>query len=97
MSFRWGPDSITSSGGIPLPNLRVTINVHGGGLASLYTDETGGTGAPNPTYTDSLGNLQFFAAAGDYDLVGNGDTITVTLAAAADDPARLIYSATAFV
>ena len=36
--------------------------------ATLYADKISGTTVDNPVTTDSLGNLSFFAVAGDYDL-----------------------------
>jgi len=90
MSFvyagQWGPDSITTPGGTPLRGLSVTINVHGGGLATLYTDRTKAVHAPNPLTVDNEGNLTFFADPGDYDIVGNGATLTVSLSADPSEP-----------
>jgi hypothetical protein len=66
------------------PEISVSVCTTGTStLASLYTDHTNGTAAPNPVTTDEDGNLQFFAMAGDVDLkypVGSATRkITVTV------------------
>jgi len=48
-------------------------------LASLYTDKSTGTAAPNPIQADGFGTLSFFAVPGDYDLAFPGHEITVTV------------------
>lgn len=60
-------------------------------LATLYTDRTMATGAPNPSVTDNRGNLQFFAAPGRYDVLCNGSTQTVTVY---PDPADIAQTGT---
>ena len=45
--------------------------------ATLYTDRTKTTEADNPFTTDSLGNGQFYADPGEYDLLANGTTVRV--------------------
>ena len=98
MSFvyagQWGPDSLTTPGGFPLDNFTVTINVHGGGLATLYTDRTKATGAANPTTTDAKGNLVFYADPGDYDIVGNGATLQVSIGTDPSEPVTATNAAT---
>lgn len=74
MSFtkagQWGPDTLDRAGtGTPLPNTSVRVLNTDLTLATLYTDDTKATQASNPTTTDSLGNLTFFAAPGNYKLV----------------------------
>lgn len=47
------------------------VNVYAVGTtthASVYTDHIAGTAAANPVLTDPLGNLEFFAVPGDYDV-----------------------------
>jgi hypothetical protein len=46
-------------------------------LATLYTDRTKATTAPNPITTDALGNGSFYADPGAYDLLANGTTVRV--------------------
>lgn len=50
-------------------------------LATLYTDKTKTTVAPNPTATDIYGNLEFYVNPGEYvlDLAGHTENIIVGL------------------
>lgn len=72
MSFAYAGyylDSITNPSGVPLGGLSITVYLADTNtLATLYTDRTKVTGAPNPTATDTLGNLAFYADPGLYDL-----------------------------
>lgn len=84
MSFEfaavYGPQPITNAAGRPLTNLPVDVFLTGTRtLAPLWTDRTKTTPADNPTTTDDVGNLTFFADPGEYDVEGNSATITVTL------------------
>lgn len=74
-------DNIVSSNGGPLPHLQLTVYLHGTlTQATLYTDRTKITTAPNPTSTDALSNLAFYATPGQYDLVtASGYTLTVSV------------------
>lgn len=73
----YGPAQIINKAGIPLEDLEVSIFLHGTQtLADLYTDRTKATRAANPTATDALGNLSFFADPGEYDIYGNGQVLS---------------------
>lgn len=62
-------DSITNPSGVPLGGLAITVYVADTlTVATLYTDRTKFTTAANPTATDALGNLLFYADPGLYDL-----------------------------
>jgi hypothetical protein len=69
------------------PNSSVSVYTHGTTtLASLYTDKSSGTAAPNPVTADPFGNFSFFAVPGDVDLLlshapGGDSLITVTVPA----------------
>lgn len=61
---QYGAEQIVDIHGNPLP-AGTLINITtppGGSLATVYTDLTGGTTAPNPVPLDAYGNLTFFAA-----------------------------------
>lgn len=63
-------DSAVDTTGRPLIGTPVSVFLSGTQtLATLYTDSTKATVAPNPTTTTSEGNLDFFVAPGPYDLV----------------------------
>ena len=94
MSFlfagQYGPNTISNNAGTPLPNL--TVHVYAVGTTTpvvLYTDRTKGTVAANPTTTDANGNLTFFAAPGDVDILGNTERLTVAVPPDAADLATL--------
>jgi hypothetical protein len=56
------------------------VNVYSVGTvtpATLYTDKTAGTTAPNPVTADEDGTVNFFAAAGDVDLVYDFGTLSI--------------------
>ncbi len=58
----YGPEAILDQTSKVVYGLSVTVyESNGTTVASLYTDETMATAAANPTTTDSLGNLLFFA------------------------------------
>lgn len=74
----YGPQPITNAAGRPLTNLTVNVFLTGTRvLAPLWTDRTKAASAANPTSTDGVGNLSFFADPGEYDIEGNSATITV--------------------
>ncbi len=57
--------------------------------AALYADKISGTTISNPVTTDTLGNLSFFAVAGDYDLVfAYGDVTRVVTVTVPPDPTQ---------
>jgi hypothetical protein len=75
---QYGPEALISvTSGAPLIGQSVTVNVAGGGAATIYTSRTKGATATNPVVADSYGNLTFWADPGRYDLVFAGRTITV--------------------
>jgi len=63
--------------GLPVAGASVQVNVHGGGAATIYSDN-GITVAANPLTTDTNGSYAFYAADGRYDLVISGTNITTT-------------------
>lgn len=76
----WGPQPITTAAGKPLPDLTVSVYLTGtSNLATLYSDRTKDATVVNPTATDDVGNLTFNVDPGQYDIVGNSATITVTV------------------
>ena len=92
MSFtyagQYGPIEAANVLGSPLKGVAFTIyNTGTTTKATLYTDRTKGTTAPNPGATDAEGNLTFYAAPGIYDILCNKVTLTVTVY---PDPADLV-------
>lgn len=82
MSFEfagaYGPATANNAEGLPLAAVPFTVyNVGTTQLASLFTDRTMATAAANPVNSDASGNLTFFAVPGRYDVVGNGEKLTV--------------------
>lgn len=75
---------------------QVSVFNHGTStLATLYTDKTAGTTAANPITVGSLGDLSFFAAAGDYDVeVTLGEETDVFTVTVNDAPGAVIQSLT---
>jgi len=67
-------NSVASSVGAPVAGALVTVNVHGGGLATIYSDN-GVTVTANPLTTDTNGSFSFYAADGRYDLSVSGANI----------------------
>ena len=81
----YGGQQITNTSGVPLAGASVSVYPHGSSaLASLYTDRTMATAAANPVTTDGEGNLTFFAAPGQYDLLPAGFANKVTVAVPVD-------------
>jgi len=71
-------DSVLNTVGQPVANAIITINIHSGGLATIYSDN-GVTTKANPTTTSALGSFDFYVANGHYDIVVSGTGIsTVT-------------------
>lgn len=100
MSFtragQWGPHTIDRAGsGIPLAATPVRIKNPDLTLATLYTDDTKGTQASNPTTTDALGNLTIFADPGVYKLVAvvNGVEQSPLDIEVQPDPNDLVHTA----
>ena len=78
----YGPNAILGSTGTPFASGSVQVYQSDGmTAATLYTDQTMGTGAANPTTCDSYGNLHFYAQPGIYVLSftigGTPTTLTV--------------------
>lgn len=55
----------------PVSGATITVNVHGDGAATIYSDD-GITVTTNPTTTDVNGRFAFYAADGRYDLIVAG-------------------------
>ena len=70
-------NSVAASTGAPVANASVTVNVQGGGIATIYSDN-GVTVASNPLTTDTNGAFSFYAADGRYQLVISGTNIQTT-------------------
>lgn len=73
-------NNVTTPAGVSVPFATVTVRTHGGGLATVYSDN-GVTLSNNPITADSLGVFSFYAADGRYDLSISGagiSTQTVT-------------------
>ena len=79
---RNGAEAALDLNGRPLVHLPIKVLLPGTQtLAPLYTDYTGNTAAPNPTFTDDRGNYTFYTDPGTYDLVaviGGVDQAPVT-------------------
>jgi hypothetical protein len=87
---QYGPAPIIDPNGAPLKGLAVSVFLVGTTTpTSLYTDRTKAVTAPNPAISDSAGNFGFYAAPGQYDLVGNGARVTVSCPV---DPASALGS-----
>lgn len=76
----YGPEQVIDLTGAPIVNTEVIVYAHGTTTpASLYSDRTMDATVVNPTSTDGDGNLTFFTAPGQYDIVCNGATVTVNV------------------
>src|SRR5581483_1090303 len=64
-------DTVQNSLGVALQGVSVRVNVAGGGLATIYSDD-GITTTANPLTTDVNGSYGFYVADGRYDLVFSG-------------------------
>lgn len=60
-------NNVANKNGRAVYNAFVTVSVHGGALATIYSDN-GVTTAPNPLSTDHNGYFEFYAADGRYDI-----------------------------
>lgn len=75
-----------------------TVSVYNHGtttLATLYTDKTAAATAANPIVVASLGDLSFFAAAGDYDISVTLGEETDTFTVSVNDPTGGVIQALA--
>ena len=84
MTYRWagqyGPAAIQNASGTLLQQAQVNVYEVGTLIPiALFTDRTRATAAPNPTFTDAIGNLTFFCTPGEVDLFCNNDTVTVVV------------------
>src|SRR5579859_1412797 len=59
----------------PAVGASVTVNIHNGGPAVIYSDD-GITPTSNPVITDANGRYNFFVADGRYDLIFSGNNFT---------------------
>lgn len=81
----YGPERLQYAGGGPAANTQVFVFLPGTTqTAVIYADPAGLTTASNPTWTDHNGELTFFAAMGNYDLVANGARTPVTVSTPVD-------------
>ena len=77
----YGPQTVLGQNGTPFVNGSVQVyEADGSTAATLYTDQTMGTGAANPVTTDNFGNLSFYAQPGIYVLATTISSVTTTLA-----------------
>ena len=78
-------DIVLGPSGHPVPGATVRVCQSGATgspcspLATLYTDATLATTAPNPLQTDGLGNYHFYAPAGRYEIQITGPGINGTM------------------
>ena len=71
------PFAVTqTSNGAAVAGASVQVNVRGGGPATVYAAETGGTTLSNPLTTDAAGRIEGWLDEGSYNLVVSGGTIT---------------------
>jgi len=76
----YGPEPAFTTFGQALENTSFAVTIPtSGATATLYTDRTKATTAPNPTATDALGNIVFFADPGQYVITLNNTSVTVTV------------------
>lgn len=79
----YGPEAIISTAGVPQPSLSVTVYIHNTSTPAVLYNGQGPSAATvtNPTTTDAIGNLTFYAQPGLYDLSftvgGTPTTVTV--------------------
>lgn len=75
------PYLVLKTNGDATPGAVASINVRGGGAATLYVNETGGATAANPATTDSEGRISGWLDEGSYDITVSGaGIVTVTRA-----------------
>jgi hypothetical protein len=70
----WFPSGVLAAN-IPARIFPLTSNA----LATLYTDSTGSTTAPNPVITDTNGTVSFFAEEGEYWIHIDAETFRVSV------------------
>ena len=80
---QYGPQTLVSvTAGVVSPLPSISVNVYAVGTTTpiqLYTSRTMLTTAANPTMTDTNGNLTFFCAPGEVDILGNNQRQTVVV------------------
>jgi len=71
-------DSVFNTNGQPVSGAFITVNIHGGGLATIYSDN-GLTTIANPTTSSALGRFNFYVANGRYDITVSGTGISTVV------------------
>jgi hypothetical protein len=84
----WAGDAfVDTNSGVPLRATQFSVLLQDGvTLATLYTDRTKQSAAPNPATTDNNGNGAFYADPGIYLITCLNNTITVEVSADANEP-----------
>jgi hypothetical protein len=75
----WGPEVLEYPNGAPAANEDVRVVIRNTNTDIPLFDDIAGTPLSQPIYTDSGGNLDFFAEQGDYDFLVNGGRIQITV------------------
>lgn len=84
---QWGPEALIYSTGGRIALTAVSVlKASDHSLAALYTDKTKAIEAENPTMTDSLGNLRFWANPDEYLIAISNVEVLVTLPLHPDEP-----------
>lgn len=71
----FGPEGMTYPDHSAAINTPFEVQTPSGSVAEIWLDENKIAYAPNPRYTDGLGNLWFFADPGPYNLVRDGEVV----------------------
>lgn len=79
LAGQWGPEGLEFPDGRHARDTEVLVLDGANGVATLYTDRARTGVAPNPTRSDSLGNLSFYAEPGGYKLRVFGVDIPITV------------------
>ena len=89
-------NNVTDIYGNAVPGALVTVNINGGALATIYSDN-GVTTRANPISTDSKGLFEFYAADGRYDITVNvSGNLTTLKDIILDDPVAADAGTSAF-
>lgn len=79
----FGPEAVLQRNGVPARGVPVQIVERGTQTpVALYSDSGGVTPVANPITTDEYGNLFFYSAPGDYDILVNSGRIPIVVTAA---------------
>lgn len=88
-------NTILNTGGVPLVTTSVLVKKTDGTTATLYTDATATTTAPNPVNTSAIGNLSFYAFPDAYDLsystIAGAQTVRVPVGLNPTDPSPDVF------